>query len=71
MALELASPCSAARLAPTGWEGAKDLMWRAGFTPDEIVTTIQQLHQQRREAARWGAGEINHCKKNLLVYLQS
>lgn len=68
MALELASPCSAARVAPTAWEGAKDLMRRAGFTPDEIVMTIQQLHQQRREAARWGAGEINHCKKNLLAY---
>ena len=68
MGLELASPVSAARVSPGAWEGAKDLMRRAGFTPEEVVQTVQQLQKQRRQAARWGAGEINQCKKNLLAF---
>lgn len=68
MALELVNPCSPRSVSPNAWEGAKDLMRRAGFNDDKIDDAITQLKRQRRKTSRWSAPEINICTKNCLNY---
>lgn len=68
MGLELANPCSRARVADGAWEGACDLMRRAGFDADKQHQTVKELKLQRRAANRWSMCEIHSCNSNLLRY---
>ena len=68
MALELANPCCRAEVSESAWQGANDLMVRAGFNADRRRHTINQLKQQRRQASRWSMAEIRHCNTNLLAF---
>ena len=68
MGLELANPCSAAKVAPGAWEGVRDLLQRAGYSDEHIIKIIRELKIQRRKAGRWNMGEIASCNRNLLDY---
>ena len=68
MGAALANPVSSARVAPGAWDGAKDLMYRAGWDAERIRQTVLELKRQRRSANRWPMAQITAVCKNLLRF---